>query len=380
MVEIPKAPKIDEFVFVLLAGVILIFILTITWSTPTELVPIVEPKSVSVDVREGGTATFDLAFNGTASSVNLTATGEIKYWMTFSKNNFDFSGLATVRVTVDVPDGKDPGTYRGTIGVKTPGGEKNVQVAVNVLKMTEEVSRRIVPLGDFTVSYTSGMDELDSKSGVSAVNGYFTNAEVTLVGILSSEKLGIITDGYIQLIVEEANQAGNLVVVFNGKELYNQPAGLGELLIPISKEAFGRSNSVVIRAGSPGWKFWMNTIYKFRLVRLVANYKGAFSKQASFELAKGEIDNFKDFNLFYRVREYTSPLPALMIKIDSQIVFWESPPFAFFDSKISKDMFGNALYLEKGNNTITFLFEKEASYNVADALLTVETYKYVSGS
>lgn len=371
----PEVPRVDEFVFILLAGVILIFILMIAWTTPSELPPIVEPRSVNIDVKYGGSTTFDLTFNGTATSVNMTAEGPIRHWLSFSKNNFDFSGITKVKVTVDVPEDREPGTYTGAIEIKTPGGEKSVSVTVNVLEVTGEISMRPISLGDFTVRYTAGSDELDSKSSVQAVKGYFTSKEVTLVGILSSDKLDIATEGYIQLIVEDTNSAGNLIVYFNDQKVFDQSVGLGELTISIDKSLLGRSNSVIIKADSPGWKFWMNTVYKFRVVKLIVDYKGVFSQQIPFDLTQKEVESFRDFHLFYRVREYTSPLPALMIKINNQIVFWERPPLAFFDKKLEEDMFGNPLHLEEGNNTITFLFEKEASYSIADALLTVEYYK-----
>jgi len=375
---LPEVPKIDEFIFVLLAGVILIFILMIVWTTPTELIPIVEPKSVSLNVLEGRTTTFDLLFNGTSTSINLTASGEIKNWLTFSKSTFDLKGVTTVKVTVEVPEGKAPGAYKGSINIETSGGGKGVAVTVNVLEMTEEVLKRQIPLGDFTVKYTSGMDELDKKSSVTVTNGYFGQQEVTLIGILPEDKLSIVTDGYVQLIVEETNSVGNLIVVFNGEEIYNQPADLGEVLVPIDKELFKRSNSVVIKGGSPGWQFWASTTYKFRTARLVVNYKGVFSKEATFELTKNEVDNFKDFHLFYTVYPPPSPiLPSLMIKINSQIVFWEVPEILYFDHRFEKDMFGNDIFLAEGNNTISLSFDSEATYSVTGAVLEVETYRYV---
>lgn len=372
---LPEVPKIDEFIFILLAGVVLIFVLMIAWTTPPQLVPIVEPRNVEIDVRQGAATTFDLTFNGTATSVNLTAGGAIRNWLSFSKNNFDFRGLTTVKVTVDVPDNIPIGTYKGTIEVKAPGGEKAVSVTINVVETTEEISMRPISLGDFTVRYTEGSDVLDSKSSVQVVKGYFTTKEVTLVGILSNDKLDIATDGYIQLIVEETNSAGNLIVFFNDEKVFDQSVGLGESIIPIDKDLIKRSNSVIIKAGSPGFKFWMNTIYKFRFAKLIIDYKGVFSKEIPFDLTSKEIQNFKDFHLSYTVvPEPTLPLPSMMIKINNQIVFWELPPLTIFDERLKEDMLDNALFLREANNTITFQFGSEASYSVDNVLLTVEYY------
>ncbi len=227
----PEVRRIDEFAFVLLAGVILIFILMVAWTTPTELPPYVEPTSVSLTAHKGTTKSFDLTINGTLTGVNLTASGEIKDWITFNKNNFDVDGKVKVTVTVKVPSTASLGYHNGRIIVSSTGGEKAVSVAVEVTEAAaKKLATRPIVLGDFEVSYTSGTETLDSKESVQVSKGYFSGHDINLVGIVSEEKLDIITSGYLQLIVDDTNTAGNLIVFFNGKKVFDKPVGIGEVL------------------------------------------------------------------------------------------------------------------------------------------------------
>lgn len=364
--------KIDEFAFVLLAGVVMIFVLTFAWTTPMEWAPTVEPSSIDLSVQRGASKTFDLTIKGKLTAVNLTATDEIKNWLAFDKKNFDVVDSAIVTVTVKVPGAVSLGSYEGYVEVESVGGKETVYVKINVIEEAEEeAATRIIPLGDFSVSYSEGADTLDLKESVEVVNGYFASHEIVLVGILTDEKLSIVTDGYIQLIIESTNSAGDLIVLLNGEEIFRRRVGVGEVLIPIDKTLIRKSNSVTIAAGSPGWKFWMNTVHRLRSAKFVVNYKGAFSKQFTFSLDANEVANLKHLKLFYRVKRYSAVLPELMIKINGQIVYWETPPLAFFDDAFEEDMLGNKLQVNVGNNTITFLFEREAYYDIADAILTV---------
>jgi len=376
---VPEVPKVDEFAFILLAGVLLIFILAFAWTTPTEGPPVVDKTHFEITADQGETTTFDFTVSGTTAltSVNITASGEIANWMTFNKNDFDIERdeTSTVTATLKVPSNVILGIYRGRVRVKGKGGKDTFSVAVDVVEERVETSTTPVPLGDFTVSYAKGTDVLDSRAGVRVSNSYLSERTLALTGTITGEKLSIATGGSVHLLIEETNRVGNLVVLINGDEIYNRKVGPGEIFIPIDKDLLETSNMVTIRAGSPGVQFWAATVYKIKKAEFNVDYEGAFSQSFDISLTKNEVDNFKQFNLFFRVRDYSVPLPELMIKVNTQIVYWDSPPLRFFDKALSEDMFGNPLYLEEGTNTITLMFEEEADYKVADAMLTVEYYK-----
>jgi len=378
---VPDVPKVDEFAFILLAGVLLIFILAFAWTTPTEGPPAVDETHFEITTDQGETATFDFTISSTTAltSINITAGGEIARWITFNKDDFDIERdeSSTVTATLKIPSDVSLGIYRGRITVKGKGGRDTFSVAVDVVEERTETSTRPVSLGDFTVSYAKGTDVLDSREDVRVSNSYLSERTLALTGMITGEKLLIATSGSVHLIIEETNRAGNLIVLINGDEIYNKKVSAGEILIPIDTDLIETSNMVTIRAGSPGWKFWTGVVYKIKKAEFNVDYEGAFSQSFDISMTKNEVDNFKQFNLYFHVlpEGYSVPLPDLMIKVNNQIVYWDSPPLRFFDKSLKEDMFGNPLYLEEGMNTITFEFEEEAFYTPLDAMLTVEYYK-----
>ena len=366
----PEVPRIDEFAFILLGGVLMIFLLMVLWSTPSEAPPVFEPKSVELTIRQGSSKSFDIQFEGTFSGINLTALGDIKGWVMFSKQNFDVHEKGTVKVTVKVPENKPAGNYNGRIEVHSAGGIAYVTVAVEVLEQTERVAKKQTFLGDFTVSYSKGSEILDSKKGT-VTKSYFDESSLILTGSITGERLQIITDAYIQLEIEQTNNAGNLIVLVNGEQIFESSAS-GTITIPVDKELLKTSNIVEIKAGTPGWKFWTSTVYKLS-VSFGINYESTAPKTFSFDLTAEQVENFKSLDLSYRVSDYKLPLPELMIKINNQLVLWERPPLLLADYSFTKDLFGNDIQLSE-TNTISFSFDREAYYSIADAILTVNYY------
>lgn len=361
--------KMDEFALVLLAGVILIGMLMIIWTTPLEPLPTVDPLSVSLSMLNGTSSSFNLNISGRITNVTLSATGAISTWIKFGKNNFDVSEYVIVPVYISVPKTATAGTYKGNIIVRSTGGEKIVSVLVEVSTM-KKIASRSISLGDFTVSYTAGTRVLDSKEATFVSKGYFSEKVISLFGLVSDEELPTLTGASIQIIVSETNSLGNLIVIFNGQEVFNERVGIGEVLVPVNVNLIKKSNSIVIKAGNPGFVFWANTVYKFSIVKFTISFKGAFSKEIQFALSESEISNFDHFQLSYRVKDYSVSLPKLTIKINQQTIFREKPDLTIFNRNFEKDMVGYALILSK-NNTISFSFEEEAFYDIADVVLTV---------
>jgi len=375
-----ELPKIDEFAFVLLAGVLLIFILAFAWTTPTEGTPILDATHLDLTASQGETRTLDFTIRGTTAltAINVTVGGDIAKWASVNKNDFDVAigSSSTVTITLKVPRSATLGVYNGRINVKSQGGTGTFSISVNVVKERVKTSSRPISLGDFSVSYTKGTDVLDSKEDASVSTNALSERLMTLTGRITPEKLSITTGGSISIVVTDTNQDGNLIVIMNGTEIYNQKIDAGEVLIPLEKSQLASSNMITIKAGSPGWKFWSTAYYDIKSAEFSIDYEGAFAKTFDINMTKNEVENFKQFDLFFRVPQsgYKVPLAELMIKIDNQIVYWDIPPLSLFDMSFNEDMFGNPLYLTEGANTITFLFEEEAYYKMSDAMLTIEYY------
>jgi len=374
---VPELPKVDEFSFVLAAGALFILTMAFMWGTPTETMPVVKETAFDFSAAPGEKISFEFTITGatTLTAVNLTKTGEISNWMTFNKNNFDVRESTKVAVTIRVPDNTTEGAHSGRVYVNGIGGRDSFSINIEVVKGRRETARRPIPLGDFTVGYYEGTDMLDSKADIRVSKGYFSSREIDLASILSSDRMDIVTGGNIHLLIDDTNSIGDLIVEFNGEEIYRRKVGPGELVIPIDKDYIQRSNTVTIKTVSPGAMFWTNSYYDIVFAEFNIDYKGAFAKTFDTTLSENEVDKFKQFELFYRVKGYSAPLPLLMIKVNNQITYWDRPPLVIFEEDLSEDMSGNPLYLNEGTNTITFLFEENAEYTIADAMLTVVYYE-----
>ncbi len=366
-----QLPKVDEFAFVLLAGIILILILTVTWSTPTENPPIVEPTSFSRQVSVGKSIAFDMNITGKLTNVTLSSTGQIKNWIRFSKNNFDVADNTEVAVTISVPSTAITGiTYSGNVIVQSTGGQKSIPINLDVVTISTKLLTRTITLGDFTVRYTTGSDILDSKDDVEVYKGYWSGNSVNLIGTLTDDQLSILKDGAIDLVIDETNSYGNLIVTFNNEQVYNQKVGAGELIIPVDKSLFRSSNTVTIQADGPGWMFWANTVYKFRAIELVANLQGIISQQIPFDLKQVEVDNFDRFRLSF-IGTYTTPIPELKVRINNQIVYLKQPPTTLFNQTFGSDILGNNLDINSGENILNLEFEKQETAQMQGTVLTV---------
>lgn len=375
-------PKVDEFAFVLLAGVLTIVILAIALNTPTEGAPLVSNNTMRLTMRPGETQTFEFVVSGKTAltALNLTAAGDISSWMRFDKNDFDIADGATSKVTVTVraPPSLTNSLYTGRVIVTGSGGRATFSVNIEITQRATARSTKVFDLGQFTVSFNKGTFPLVSKSDVSVYGGYFGSTPAMLSGSISDENLGIATGADVQLDIGSTNGLGNLIVLFNGNEVYNGAAGVGMLTIPVSKDILNNSNVVLIQAAAPGMQFWTSTIYQLSSAKLEVTYSGESPQTFTFDMSGEQVANFKQFDLFWAVDQgnTVAPLPTMAIHLNSQIIYWEVPPYItpYLDRTFKEDMFGNKLNLNSGANTIKFSFDRNAVYSVSDATLTIEYY------
>jgi len=378
--DLPALPKVDEFAFVLLAGVGFVLILALALNTPSEGSPLVDNTTISLAMHPGQTQTFDFTIYGktTLTALNLTMAGDIATWSKFDKNNFDIADQASsiVTVTVRAPLNISNGLYTGRVIVKGNGGQATIAVNIAVADRTgSETTKKILDLGEFTVSYAKGTDALGSMNGATVWASDFSSEGAMFGGITSDYKLSIAKAASIDLVIGSTNGAGNLIVVFNGNEVYNAVAGAGMLSIPINVSDVKATNSISIKAASPGLAFWATASYELQSASLTLTYDGVSPQSFTFHMGSDQINNFKRFDLFWTVQGDTvKPVPSLKVKLNSQIVYWTNPPIYFIDTNFKEDMFGNKLNLNDGDNTITFSFDQNAFYHVTDATLTIEYY------
>lgn len=366
----------DEFAFILLVGLIIIMILTIIWGFgPGDPRPILEPTSFKLTIQKGASYSFFIDINGSSpgrlSNVSLTPRGEITNWLSFDKNNLDIENSDRIKVTVKVPEDVSYRTYTGSISVKSKGGEASVSLSIKVSNVTlVTYSSRPISLGDINVRYSVGSESLAAKENFEVSKSVFSQSSESLFVSIPSDKLSIITSGYIQLNIEKTNNAGNLIVLFNGREIFNQAAS-GNVSIPVDKSLINNTNEIVIKTTSSWLKFWSRTYYKIKQANFGADYQDILEREKTFDLESAEVKGFGYLQLAGRVKDYTSPLPELLIKINGQLVYSQVPPLALINQTLDRDILGNMIYVKTKDNRISFSFEEEASYSLDDVLLIV---------
>lgn len=361
--------KIDEFAIVLLAGLIFIAILMVAWTTPPEAPPEVNPTSIYLTIPIKSSKVFELNISGKLTNVTLKAKGEIRDWIYFQKNNFNVFDYEIVPIKVSVPN-VSLKTYTGEIIVSSLGGEKTISVTIEVKNITElPLSSRSLLFGipDFYITYAEGNKTIKYKENVLITKGYFSEETLTLTLPINKEELSLTKGAYIKLLIKESNYVGNLIVIFNGEEIFNRKVGKGLIELFIDKKMIRENNIITVKAGLPGWKFWMNTAYKID-IKFLLILEGALAKTFTFDLEPIEVSNFNHFLLSY----YTpKPIPEIMISINNQIVFLGKPPITFFNQNISKDILGNPLFLAKGENKLAFNLRKEGTYEIRNLNLII---------
>jgi len=358
------AAKVDEFAYILLAGVILIAIVMFASSTAVKENPvIVLPTDVFVPVQRGTAAEFNFTLEGNATMVTLEATGDGKDWINFNKNNFNVVKQTTVKVKVIVPSSVTAGLYYSTIVVSSSGGNKTLEARIDVTNDPIDIAKN-VDLGDFSVSYTVGTDVLTSKKDVEAYNGIFGGSDVNLVHeSMSDEKYAIVKSGFVSLLIEDTNGAGDLIVELNSKEIFKGKQSIGELVIPLNKSQIQKANGVKIKSGGPGWMFWTTNSFKIKSAKFAVNYQSTPSVDKQFKLESKEVEKFRFGKISFMVDRYTKS-NDLIIKINDRNIFRDVP------YGVVEVPFDN-VPLNVGWNIIKFTLDKEAEYDLTNVILTI---------
>lgn len=365
----------DEFAWIIFAAVGFVLVITMIF-TATTSAPVVEPKSLSLTLERGTSHTFVILVRsedgGKISNLTLSGFGEIKDWITFDKNKFDVENSSSVRVRVQVPSTATLRTYTGGIKAESRGGSSSVSLSITVANVSIiPLESRPIFIGDIAVKYARGSETLASKENLEVAKATFSESKAAFSVSFPVEKLVITTSAHLELVVTDTNKRGNLIVEFNGQELYNQKTDVGKIVIPLDKLVLNITNIVNIRTTGPSvFQFWSKAVYKIEKASLVINFQDISGQERTFELSQSEAQNFHHFQLQARVKEYSTPLEELIIRVNNQIVYATTPPLVAINQTIDRDILGNKLVL--GNqNKISFSFEKKASLNLGDVFLVV---------
>lgn len=359
--------RVDEFAFILLAGIIMILILAVSYST-LQQGPITGVLSTNkLQIAQGTSATVRLTLNGTGFNVTLSSSDEITNWLTFDQNNFDLSGTKDIIVTVAVPSNANFRIYSGNIVISSADKTFKVPLSINVGLATVVNVQNSIRLGDFVVSYSVGTAIIGEKDDFEVTKGYSSETSTSLTAIVPDDKMGIITDGFIQVFVENSNSAGNLFVDFNGQRLYANTITTGEIDIPLNASMISKYNSIIIRADNPGFQFWTSTDYKIKFVKMGIDYSGVSNKQLTFSLSDNDLKDFDYGQLSFQLSKYDPQyLMPMLIQING-VTLWNDPPTLTYFQKT----FGTEIPLFVGNNTISFSVSQQSYYQLSNTVINI---------
>jgi hypothetical protein len=362
--------KFDEFSIIAVGAVIFIGIVLLAFSTPSEFPPTVRPLEVKMSLDPGSYESFVFNISGKVTGVNITTSGEIAGWIQLSETDIGaLRDKKSITATVNVPGIASPGTHRGVVTVWGKEGKADIQVAITVSSV-KKLTSKTVSMGDFRVAYLAGSRTLDTFGNTFVTKSYLYEKPLNLVGVIESEEMPILTGASVRFIVEDANNYGPVIVTQNGRQIFSEVVGPGEVFVPLNMSDVRKSNTVTIRAENPGLFFWAENVYSIREASLDIDYQGRVDKVFNFSLSPEEYKKFDHLQLVYNVDEATAPLPPMRVSLNGQTIYEDVPSITSFNSNIARDIFGSPIAMSD-KNSMVFSFAQEASYTLSDATMII---------
>lgn len=348
-----KPKIIDEFAFVLLAALIFIGVMLVFWTTPEELPPSVEPKSIYVKMLPNSQKSITFKIIGNLTSVSLSANDTISQFVIFTENNFNVFGEREVKVVLKSPSSY--GDYKGYIIIKGKGGEDVIEFKMSVVPLLS-LTQRSFSIGDFRITNYGGEKTVDSKSDFVVEKSLFSSKETTLTFGLENFE---IEDVKLKLIVDEASGTGYFVVKLNGNIIYKNRIENGGYFeeIPLNLSYLKEINFVRLEAENEGFGVLFKTSYHVVRAEIKVKYK-SYPYIFEIPLSRSEIDNFYALGFSSILVSDSQQLPSIQIKFNNQIVFMGKPMLRTFDINITKDLAGNPLLLYPNNNVSVSLISE----------------------
>jgi len=120
----------------------------------------------------------------------------------------------------------------------------------------------------------------------------------------------------------ETNLLANLVIKWNGKEVFNKLANLNHYDVSVDKENVRGTNTLEISAENPGFQFWATNTYNLRNFKVIAEYGD--EKFFSFRIYPNEMGAWHQGTLrFYTTSAQTG---IITIKLNGHEIYREQNP------------------------------------------------------
>ena len=168
--------------------------------------------------------------------------------------------------------------------------------------------------------------------------------------------------GGITFDVADTNQYGNLVILWNGAEVFGKKAARGKYSIVLEPSQIKEQNTLDVAAQGPGLLFWAATVYDIRDFSVFAEYGPA--KFAEFDVSRDELETLDRFELSWFTANRRG---TLVIKVNGEDIFSRSPErtekISFTDADLDEAL------INAGTNRLTFA-AVNGSFELQDVTLT----------
>ena len=184
-------------------------------------------------------------------------------------------------------------------------------------------------------------------------NGVFSEEKISFPFSLSD--VSNTQDVLLNFAVEEAQ--GNLVILFNGEEIFNSPVGSGENpIIPISEHLLLSSNEIEFLVSGPGGAFWKTNFATLKNIKIVGKVteKGFQSATNTFLVSETEYNNMESLELRFQPECDYETVGRLNVAVNGANVYSGIPDcgLRFVPIELSPNI------IQRGENSITFSTEK----------------------
>lgn len=214
-------------------------------------------------------------------------------------------------------------------------------------------------------SFTAGEPQIENMKSVADLR-----VATSLIGMERGEYIIGVEEGVLPEVrearisfdVDETNLYGNLVIKWNGKEVFRKGASPGHYSLTIEKEAVKAANRLEIYAEGPGALFWASTLYAIKDFRV--NKVSGLAKIWPFSLGSGELQVFDRGEISFELGERGPG--KLLIKVNGITVYNKEPKL---EEKVGFT-YADVPFLKAGNNLLVFSAEN-GSFRIVDAELGI---------